>query len=143
LTGGQPPTTLGAAGIFKVRLAARRTWPSCGFAGRVVWPRVLVLATDTEGRLAGHDRQPAGADRCGRGAMVAVSVPTEAADVAGLRAQCDRDVLLLLGRGRPAVRRATADPEAGRDSAVALDDRDRREAKIKEERNSATSTSCK
>jgi hypothetical protein len=93
VTGGQPPTTLGAAGISPVDarppdVAVRVSEGGIG--------RLLVLAAEYENAWqATIDNQPAPIVRAW-GHLVAVSVPTEAADVRVYVPNTIRDVLLLV-----------------------------------------------
>jgi hypothetical protein len=93
VTGGQPPTTLGAAGISPVDarppdVAVRVSEGGLG--------RLLVLAAEYEDAWqATIDNQPAPIVRAW-GHLVAVSVPTEAADVRVYVPSAIRDVLLLV-----------------------------------------------
>jgi hypothetical protein len=93
LTGGRPPTTLGAEGIAPV--AARppdvAVRVSDGAPGRLL----VLAAEDEDGWRAGVNGRPAPTLRAW-GHLVAVSVPTSAADVVVEVPATLRDALLLV-----------------------------------------------
>jgi hypothetical protein len=93
VTGGQPPTTLGAAGVTPVDAAPPDVAVRVSEGGL---GRLLVLAAEDEDAWqATIDGQPAPIVRAW-GHLVAVSVPTQAADVRVYVPGAVRDVLLLV-----------------------------------------------